>query len=86
MFQAIAAMSKNPEAMAKAIVSSMNKSFEELIKALKELAAANTFEKVTVLSAVDKETMLYLNLARMYPAKYAKIELVNEFKKFLCSY
>ena len=41
MFQAIAAMSKNPEAMAKAIVSSMNKSFEELIKALKELAAAN---------------------------------------------
>ena len=27
--------------MAKAIVSSMNKSFEELIKALKELAAAN---------------------------------------------
>jgi len=42
MFQAIAAMSKNPEAMAKAIVSSMNKSFEELIKALKELAAANT--------------------------------------------
>ncbi len=45
-----------------------------------ELAAANTFEKVTVLSAVDKETMLYLNLARMYPAKYAKIELVNEDK------
>ena len=38
MFQAIAAMSKNPEAMAKAIVSSMNKSFEELIKALKSLA------------------------------------------------
>jgi hypothetical protein len=42
LFQAIAAMSKNPEAMAKAIVASMNKSFEELIKALKELAAANT--------------------------------------------
>jgi hypothetical protein len=41
MFQAIAAMSKNPEAMASAIVKSMNKSFEELIKALKELAAAN---------------------------------------------
>ena len=45
-----------------------------------ELAAANTFESVTVLSAVEKETMLYLNLARMYPAKYAKIELVNEDK------
>ena len=42
MFHAIAAMSKNPEAMASAIVKSMNKSFEELIKALKELAAANT--------------------------------------------
>ena len=46
----------------------------------KELAAANTFQSVTVLSAVEKETMLYLNLARMYPAKYAKIELVNEDK------
>ena len=45
-----------------------------------ELAAANTFKSVTVLSAVEKETMLYLNLARMYPAKYAKIELVNEDK------
>ena len=45
-----------------------------------ELAAANTFESLTVLSAVEKETMLYLNLARMYPAKYAKIELVNEDK------
>lgn len=45
-----------------------------------ELAAANTFQSVTVLSAVEKETMLYLNLARMYPAKYAKIELVNEDK------
>ena len=42
LFQAIAAMSKNPEAMAKAIVASMNKSFEALIKALQELAAANT--------------------------------------------
>ena len=45
-----------------------------------ELAAANTFQSLTVLSAVEKETMLYLNLARMYPAKYAKIELVNEDK------
>jgi hypothetical protein len=42
MFNAIAMMSKNPEAMAKAIAASMNKSFEELIKALKELASANT--------------------------------------------
>lgn len=47
---------------------------------VEELAAANTFETVTVLTVVEKETMLYLNLARMYPAKYAKIELVNEDK------
>ena len=45
-----------------------------------ELAAANTFETVTDLSAAEKETFQYLNLARMYPAKYAKIELVNEDK------
>jgi hypothetical protein len=41
MFNAIALMSKNPEAIAKAIAASMNKSFEELIKALKEMAGAN---------------------------------------------
>ena len=46
----------------------------------KELTAANTFEMVTYLSASEKETFQYLNLARMYPAKYAKIELVNEDK------
>jgi hypothetical protein len=42
MFNAIAALSKNPDAIAKAVTESMNKSFEALIKAIKELAAANT--------------------------------------------
>ena len=42
MMKSIAALSKNPEAMAKVIASSISKSYEELIKALKELAAANT--------------------------------------------
>jgi len=42
MFNAIAAIAKNPDAIAASISKSMNKSFEALIKALKELAAANT--------------------------------------------
>jgi hypothetical protein len=42
LFNAIAAMSKNPDAIANSIAKSMNKSFEALIKALKDLAAANT--------------------------------------------
>jgi len=38
MFTALAAMSKNPDAIAKMVGKTMDKSFEELIKALKELA------------------------------------------------
>ena len=42
MMKSIAAMSKNPEAIAKMVGDTMEKSFTELIKALKELAIANT--------------------------------------------
>ena len=42
MMRSIAAMSKNPEAIAKMVGDTMSKSFEELITALKELAVANT--------------------------------------------
>lgn len=40
MMRSIAALSKNPEAVAKMVSQSIEKSFEELIKALKELTAA----------------------------------------------
>ena len=40
MMKSIAALSKNPEAVAKAVAKSIDDSFEELIKALKELAGA----------------------------------------------
>ena len=42
MFRSLAAMSKNPEAIAKMVAQSMEKSFEELIDALKELVKENT--------------------------------------------
>ena len=41
MMRSIAAMSKNPEAIAQMVGDTMEKSFEELIEALKELASAN---------------------------------------------
>jgi hypothetical protein len=40
MMKSIAALSKNPEAVAGIISKSINKSYEELIKALKELATS----------------------------------------------
>jgi hypothetical protein len=42
MMKSIAALSKNPEAMAKVIAESINKSYEELIKALKELSGSSS--------------------------------------------
>ncbi|MEN9304517.1 MAG: hypothetical protein RL264_2946 [Bacteroidota bacterium] len=42
-----------------------------------EKQKANTFAHVKELSTVEKEAMLYINLARMYPQKFAKIELAN---------
>lgn len=40
-----------------------------------ELRAANTAGSCSYLSQVEKDVILYNNLARMYPAKFARIEL-----------
>jgi uncharacterized protein YkwD len=45
-----------------------------------ELAKANTCANTSYLTKNEKEVIQYVNLARMYPAKYAKIELVDEDK------
>jgi len=38
---------------------------------------ANTCSKIEDLNDVEKEAVLYINLARMYPAKFAAIELAD---------
>lgn len=43
-----------------------------------EIAEANTGKNVTYLNEVEKETLLYLNLARLYPRKYAQIEVPRD--------
>ena len=43
-----------------------------------EIAAADTGKHVTYLSEVEKETLLYLNLARLYPKKYALLEVPKD--------
>ncbi len=40
-----------------------------------ELAMANTAKDVSYLSQVEKDIFLWLNLARLYPAKFADIEV-----------
>ena len=45
-----------------------------------ELAKANTCANTSYLTKNEKEVIQYVNLARMYPAKYAKIELVDADK------
>ena len=45
-----------------------------------ELAKANTCANINYLTKIEKEVIQYVNLARMYPAKYAKIELVDANK------
>jgi uncharacterized protein YkwD len=42
-----------------------------------ELAAANTAVEVGQLNAQEKEVILYVNLARMYPRKFAELEVKN---------
>ena len=44
-----------------------------------ELAAANTAVNVSYLDTIEKEAIKYLNLARLYPQKYLKLEL-NSYK------
>lgn len=43
-----------------------------------ELRQANTAASCTFLSQVEKDVVLYNNLARMYPAKFAQLELRGE--------
>jgi hypothetical protein len=40
-----------------------------------ELAKANTLAKVADLTDVEKEAVMYINLARMYPEKFVEIEV-----------
>lgn len=40
-----------------------------------ELTKANTLAKITDLTEVEKEAVMYINLARMYPKKFIEIEV-----------
>lgn len=40
-----------------------------------ELTKANTLAKITDLTEVEKEAVMYINLARMYPKKFVEIEV-----------
>jgi len=42
-----------------------------------ELAKANTLAKLTDLTEVEKEAIMYINLARMYPKKFVEVEVKN---------
>lgn len=42
-----------------------------------EFSAANTAANVTILTTEEKELIRYINLARMYPAKFAETEVKN---------
>jgi uncharacterized protein YkwD len=42
---------------------------------IQELSAANTAKDVKVLTQEEKEVIRYINLARLYPKKFASIEL-----------
>jgi uncharacterized protein YkwD len=45
----------------------------------KELAAANTAKNVTYMDSVEKEIVMYCNLARMYPKRFAAIEVDGHY-------
>ena len=40
-----------------------------------ELTKANTLAKIADLTEVEKEAVMYINLARMYPKKFVEIEV-----------
>lgn len=42
-----------------------------------ELKAANTASAISSLTTAEKETILYLNLCRLYPQKFAQLEVEN---------
>lgn len=43
----------------------------------KQLADANTAKDITFLSKIEKETIMYINLARLYPKDFVKFELAD---------
>jgi uncharacterized protein YkwD len=46
-----------------------------------QLAKANTFALIDSLSEVEKDAMKYINLCRLYPADFVRIELTDEKTK-----
>jgi len=44
-----------------------------------ELLKANTAKNISQLNEAEKEAILYLNLARLYPKKFNQIEVINYF-------
>ena len=44
-----------------------------------QLKSANTASDINYLSQVEKETIMYINLARMYPQEFAQYEVQNYF-------
>jgi hypothetical protein len=53
-----------------------------------ELAAANTAANVVYLDPIEKETLKYINLARLYPQKFMQIEVLpyngpNEYPDYV---
>ena len=47
--------------------------------AQEEINAANTAANIAELTNAEKETILYINLARLYPKKFAKVEVENYY-------
>ena len=50
-----------------------------------QLAKANTFALIDSLSEVEKDAMKYINLCRLYPADFVRIELTDEKTKGMAS-
>lgn len=48
---------------------------EKLIWSTSELDSAKTGDTCSYLNAVEKDAIMYLNLARLFPKKFAKIEI-----------
>jgi len=42
-----------------------------------ELCAANTAKNITYMDSTERDIIMYCNLARMYPAKFSKLEVQN---------
>ena len=45
----------------------------------KEILKADTADRVKYLTTIEKEVIMYMNLCRLYPKKFLKIELSNYY-------